>query len=126
MGEKGYLPGEKGSTVTSVFSGATGLGMSFPVRLNSIAFRAFVTFPFFLTVLSAKVFLDSGKVTECPRGVVVYATCFWAHVHLFPYLFTASLLEFPWKVVSSPVKLKILVSLKPFVTYFTHESICCH
>jgi hypothetical protein len=55
-------PGEDGATVALVFSSATGLQMSFPIRLNGVLLGAFLTFPFFLTMFSAEMLLNPGKI----------------------------------------------------------------
>ncbi|KAF7814122.1 reverse transcriptase [Senna tora] len=64
------------------------------------------------------------QVPQCPCWVMVHTRGFWAHIHLLPHLFVCSLLQLPWQVVASSVKLKILVSLKPFVADLTDEPVC--
>jgi hypothetical protein len=51
---------------------------------------------------------------------------FRADINTFFYFFVSPLLELPWKVVSSPMELKVLISLKPFTAYFTQESVGGH
>lgn len=46
-----------------------------------------------------------------------------ANIGFLFYLFAVSLLQLPWKVVASPVELKVLISLKPFVADLTDKSI---
>lgn len=58
------VPGEEGSTVTSILSSSTSFRMSFPIRLNSIDLGALVTFPFLLAVFPAVMFLDSGEIAQ--------------------------------------------------------------
>lgn len=125
VGNKAILPGEKGSTVTSILSSSTSFRMSLPIRLNSIDLRAFLTLPFLLPMFSAKVFLDSGEIAKSPGRVVVDASWLGTNIgSLSNNLFVVSLLQLPWEVVASPVKLKILIPLKPFGAYLTHKSIC--
>jgi len=120
------LPWEKSSTVTSVLPSATGLGVSFPIWLNCIPLWALDTFPLLLTMFSAKMLLDSCQVPKSPWWIMVYTIWFRAHIHLLPYLLACSLLQLPWQVVPSSMKLKILISLKPLVADLTQKSICRH
>lgn len=118
-------PGENSSTVAFVFSCTASLGMSFPVRMYSVLLWTPFTFPFLLTVFPAEMLLDSGKVTKCPSRVVVDTGGFRAHVDaLSDHVSAASLPELPWKVVSSSMKLKVLVSLETLVANFTYKSVC--
>lgn len=119
------LPREDGSTVTSILFSATGLRVSLPIRLNSINLGTFVTFPFFFTMFSAKMFLNSSKVTKCPRGMMMNTCWLRANIGFFLVFFVVPLLQFPWKIMTSPMKLKILVPLKTLVTNLTHKSIRC-
>lgn len=119
------LPGEKGSTITSIFSCSACFGMSFPIWLNSIYFRTFFTLPFFLSMFSAKMFLDSSKITKSSRRMVMNASRFRTNVCSFLVFFVVSLFQLPWKIMATSMKLKILIPLKPFVTYLTYKSICC-
>lgn len=48
---------------------------------------------------------------------------FRANIGFFSNLLAVSLLQLPWKVVASPVELKVLISLKPFVADLTDKSI---
>ena len=80
MSYEAILPGEKGSTVTSIFSCTTGFGVSLPIRLNSIDLGALVTLPLLLSMLSAKVLLDPREIPECPGGVMVDARGLGAHI----------------------------------------------
>jgi len=117
------LPGKNGSTVTSIFSSTTGFWVSFPIRLNRIYLWALFTFPLLLSMLSAVVFLDSCKIPEGPRGVVVNAWRFRANVGFLFYLFTVPLLQLPGEVMAPPVKLQVLISLETLVTDLTNKSI---
>ena len=122
-----FVPREKGSTITSVLSSATSLGMSFPIRLNSVPLRTLITFPFLLAMLSTKVLLDSRQVPKSPQWIMMNTACFWTHINFLPYnLFVSSLLQFPWQIVPSFVKLKILISLKPLAADLAYESIRRH
>ena len=121
-----YLPWEEGATVTLVFSSATGLSVSFPIRLDCVFLGALVTLPLLLAVLPAEVLLDAGEVSECPRRIVVDAGLLRADVHLLLYFLVRPLPQLPWKVVTPPVKLKVLIPLEPFVAYLTYESVGGH
>ncbi|KAF5799289.1 hypothetical protein HanRHA438_Chr07g0312641 [Helianthus annuus] len=80
--------------------------MSFPVRLNCILLGTFFTLPFLLTMLPAKMFLNSGEISECARRIVVDASFFGTNVDfLFYGLFVVPLLQLPWQIVTSPMKL---------------------
>ncbi|MFS8012059.1 hypothetical protein Hanom_Chr14g01316301 [Helianthus anomalus] len=82
-----YTPGEKGTTVTLVLSGATSLGMSFPVRLNCILLGTFFTLPFLLSVFPAIMFLDTGKISKCPRRIMMDTCFFGANIDFLLYGF---------------------------------------
>lgn len=119
-------PGKNSPTVTFVFPSATSLLMCLPIRLNSIFLRALVTFPFFLSMLSAKMFFDASKVSQCSARVVVNTSRFGADIDPLLNLSRCSLSKLPWKIVASPMQLKVLVSLEPFVTYLTHKTVRGH
>ena len=57
VSEEAVLPGEESATVTTILSGATDLGMSLPIRVNSVFLGALFAFQLLLAVLSAVVFL---------------------------------------------------------------------
>lgn len=120
------LPGEKGSTITSILSSSTGFGVGFPIGLNGVDLGAFLTLPFLLTMFPAVVFLDSGEIAQRPRRVVVETRRLRAHVRPLPILFAAPLLQLPWQIVPPPVKLQVLISLKTLVADLTHKSVCRH
>jgi hypothetical protein len=46
-----------------------------------------------------------------------------ANISFLFNFFAVSLLQLPGKVMAPPMKLKILISLKPFVADLTHKSI---
>lgn len=117
------LPGEKGSAVTSVFSSSTGFRVSLPIWLNCIDLWTLLTLPFLLPMFPTEVFLDSCKIAKGPWGMVVDTCGLRANIGFLFYLFAVSLLQLPWKVVASPVELKVLISLKPFVADLTDKSI---
>lgn len=98
--------------------------MRFPIRLYRIFLRAPLALPLLLAVLSAKVLLDPGKVTQSSTWVVVDARGFRAHVDSLTWLLTGSLLQLPWQVMASSVKLEVLVALEAFVTDLAHEPVC--
>jgi len=101
--------------------------MSFPIRLDCIFFGALFTFPLLLTMLSTKVLFYTCEITKCSWRVMVDTSLLWTDVNfLLNNIFVGSLSKLPWKVVSSSMKLKVLISLEPFVAYFTDESVCCH
>ena len=80
--------------------------MSLPIGLNGIAFRALLTLPLLLAVLSRIVLFDSGEVAQGPRRVVVNASWFGAEKDFSLRLFfVALLLKLPRQVVASSVKL---------------------
>uniref|UniRef100_A0A2P2M5L5 Protein indeterminate-domain 12-like n=1 Tax=Rhizophora mucronata TaxID=61149 RepID=A0A2P2M5L5_RHIMU len=55
---------------------------------------------------------------------MVMDTCWLgANIGFLSDFFAVSSLQIPRKVVASPVKLKILISLKPFVADLTNKSI---
>lgn len=110
--------------VTFVLFCTTNLGMGLPIGLHCVIFRALFALPLLLAVFPAKVLLYSSEITESSRRMVVDARRLRTDIYLFFHLFGRPLPEFPWKIVTSPVKLQILVSLKPFVANFTHKSIC--
>ena len=98
--------------------------MSLPIGLDCIFLRALFALPLLLAVLPAEVLLYSGQIAESSRRMVVDARRLRADIDFLFHLFASPLPEFPWKIVTSPVKLQILISLKPFVANFTHKSIC--
>ena len=58
--------------------------------------------------------------------MVVHTARLRANIGLLSHvLFAVSLLQLPWQIVASSVKLEVLVSLKPFVADLTHESVGC-
>ena len=120
------LPGKKGSTVTLILSSPTGLGVSFPIRLDSIFLRTLLTLPLFLSMFSAEMLLYSGEVSKSSRRVMVDAGLLGANINLLLHLLVQSLLELPGKVVTPSVKLQILVSLETLVAYFADETVFCH
>lgn len=121
------IPWEEGATVTFVFSCTTCFCVSFPIRLDCIFLGTFFTFPLLLTVLSTEVLFYTSEVSKSSRRIMVDATLLWTDVNfLLDNIFVWSLSKLPWKVVPSSVKLKILISLKTFVAYFTDESVCRH
>lgn len=117
------LPGEESAAVTPVFSGATSFGMRFPIRLNSVFLWTLFTFPLLLAVFSAKVLLDSSQISQSPWWIMMHTRYFWTYIDLLSDFFACSLLQLPWQVVSSSVKLKILISLKTLVADLTYESV---
>lgn len=120
------VPREKGSTVTSVVPCATDLGVSLPIWLNCITLWTFFTLPLFLTMFSTKVLSDPSEVPKSPWRFMMYACWLWAHVYFLPYhIFVSSLLQLPWQIMASSMKLKILISLETFVADLTHKSIAC-
>ena len=77
-------------------------------------------------MLPAKVLLDPCEVTKSPRWVVVDTAGLWAHIGPLPVLFAVPLLQLPWKVMASPVELKVLVPLKSLLAYLTHKPVGGH
>jgi len=116
-------PGENGSAIALILSIAADFGVRFPIRLNGVFLGAFVAFPLLLTVLPAEVLLDPRQVPQGSRRVVVHARWFGTHVHSLPYLLGGPLPQLPRQVVTSPMKLQILVPLKSFVAYLAHEPV---
>lgn len=127
--------------------------MSFPIRLNSVLLRTLVTLPFLLSVLSRvvflnpclsyanqiyiskytyflttlhtlKIFFNTSKISQCSAWIMVNTTGLRTYIDLLLGFRVCPLFQFPWQVVSSPVQLQVLISLKSFVTYLTYISIC--
>lgn len=122
-----HEPGKYGATVAFVFTGTAGFLVGFPIRLDSVSLRALVAFPFLLAMFAAVVFLDAGEVTQCASWGMVHTRWLRAHVHpLLAHLAARPLPQLPRQIVTPPVQLQVLVSLKPFVANLAHKSICCH
>lgn len=101
--------------------------MSFPIRLDCVFLRTLFTLPLLLAVFPAEMLLDSGEVPERSRRVVVDAGLLWANVHLLlDHIFVRSLPKLPWKIVTPPMKLQVLVPLETFVAYLADESVRRH
>jgi len=98
--------------------------VGFPIRLNGVFLRTLVAFPLLLAVLSAKVLLNPSQITQSSRGIVMNTRTLRANIDLLLHLLTCPLPELPWKIVPSPVKLQILIPLKPLVTNLANKSIC--
>ena len=47
-------------------------------------------------------------------------------INSFFHFFRAFLAELPWKIVASPMQLKVLFSLETLVADFADESVGCH
>ena len=121
------LPWEFGTTNTSILFGATILKVGFAIRFYSVKLIAFLAFKLLLiTVLPVIMLLDSCEVSESTWRIMVDARGLRTNIHLPPYLFVRLLFQVKWKVVSSPVKLEILLSLKSFFAYFTLEPVRRH
>ena len=54
----------------------------------------------------------------------MYARRLRANVGSLFDLFAVPLLQLPWQVMTSPMKLKVLISLETLVADLTHKSIC--
>lgn len=105
-------------------SGAAGLEMGFVVRLNCVAFGAFLTNPLLVVaVLPSEVLLNPNQITQRVARVVVQATRFGAHEHPLPHHRSLSLQKLPGHLVTSPVHLQILVPLKPLVADLAYITI---
>lgn len=126
MSNEAIPPRKHRAAVTFILSGTANLGVSFPIRLNCIFLGAFLAFPLLLTVLSAEVLFNSGEITQRSRRVMVDTRWFRADIHPLPHLLARPLPQLPWQIVTSPVKLQILVPLKPFVANFAYESVRRH
>ena len=85
------LPRKDGATIAFIFSGAASLHVGLPIGLDSVFFRTTLAFPFLFPVFSAKVFLDTGKITEGSSWAVVDATWLRTHVDSLSYFFAGSL-----------------------------------
>lgn len=120
-------PREEGATITSILASTTSLGVSLPIGLNSVTFATFLTLEFLFTMLPGVVLLDASEVAEGASRVMVDTSRLGAQVDLFLNLvFVGLLSQLPRQVVSSPMKLKILLPLESFVAHFAYETVCCH
>lgn len=97
--------------------------MRFPIGLYGVLLRAPLALPLLLAVLSAEVLLDSGEIAKRSRRVVVDARRLWTHVDSLTDLLRRPLPELPRQVVASPVKLQILIALKPLVADLAHKTV---
>lgn len=97
--------------------------MCLPIGLHSVLLRAPLALPSLFAMFPTKVFFDAGEVTQSSRRVVVHARRLGTHVDSLAYLLGRSLPELPRQVVTSPVKLQVLVSLKPFVADLAQKTI---
>ena len=68
-------------------------------------------------------FLDSSEIAKRSGRIVVNTGGLWTNVNSLADLFRRPLPELPWQVMTSPVKLKVLVALEAFVADLTHETI---
>jgi hypothetical protein len=100
--------------------------MGFPIRLNRVLLRTLVAFPLLLAVLSAKVLLNPSQITQSSRRIVVDTRSFRADIDSLLDLFARSLPQLPRQIMTSPVKLQILIPLKPFAANFADESVRGH
>lgn len=119
-------PSKQGSTVTFVLSGAAGLHVSLPIRLHCVLLGAPLALPLFLAVLSAEVLLNPGEIAQRSGRVVVHARRLRADVNPLLNFRRGSLPQLPRQVVASPVELKVLVPLEPFVADLAHETVRRH
>lgn len=126
MGDKAVFSGEECSAVAFILSSPANLTMSFPIRLDRIFLGTFFALPFLLAMFSAEMFLDAGEVSQSSGRVMVNTSLLRTDIHFLLDFFVGSLLQLPRKIVTSPVQLQILVSLKTLVAYFAYEPICSH
>lgn len=126
MGDEAVPPGEEGAAVATILTGAANLSVSLQVGLNGVSLRTLIALPFFLSMLSAKMFLDACEISQSSRRIMVNTSGFWAEINPLPHLFGALLPQLPWKIVASPVQLQVLLSLKSLVTHFADESVRRH
>lgn len=126
MKAKRVKPREQSATIAFILSGTANLGVSLPIGLNRVFLRALVAFPLLLAVFSAEVLLNPREIPQRSRRIVVNARWFGTHVHPLSHLLARPLPQLPRKVVTPPMKLKVLVPLKPLVANFTHETVRGH
>lgn len=75
-------------------------------------------------MLPAEVLLYPREIAQSSGRIMVNTSRLRTHINsLFDFL-ARSLPQFPRKIMSSAMKLQVLVPLKPFIANFTHESIC--
>ncbi|KAH0467751.1 hypothetical protein IEQ34_002784 [Dendrobium chrysotoxum] len=123
---KEKMGGHESSTIAAILPRSTYLRMRLPIRLNGVLLRTLITLPFLLPMLPAEMLLNTSEVSKRTGGIMVNAGDFRAYVDLLPHLLARSLLQFPWQIMPSSVKLKILISLEAFVADLTDEPICRH
>lgn len=123
MSDEAVPPGKQGSAIASVLSGAAGLQVRLPIGLHGVLLRATLALPLLLAVFSAEMLLYAGEIAERSLRIVVHARRLRTHVHSLPHLIARSLPELPWQIVSTPVKLQVLVPLKSFVADLAHKSV---
>ena len=119
------VPREEGAAIASVLSSTAGLHMGLPIGLHGVPLGALIALPFFLSMLPAEVFLYTSEIAECPGSVMMNASLLRTDVNPLPRLLRAPLFQLPWKIMPSPMQLKVLVSLETLSADLTYEAICC-
>lgn len=93
--KKKCKPRKESSTIASILLTTANLGMSFPIRLNSVTLGALLALIFLLAVFPTKVFLDPSEITKGTRRVVMNAARDRTNVDFLPHFFARSLSKLP-------------------------------
>ena len=118
-------PRKESSAVAAILPCSACLHVSLPIRLHGILLRTLLAFVLLLSVLAGEMLFYACKVPERTSRVVMEAAWLRTDVDFLLDFRAASLSELPRQIMSSPVQLQVLVSLKSFVAYFANKSVGC-